>query len=252
MPLLTASYIIGSHAYFFREGDTVASAVATVSRSRATNIATIITSGQHGLFTGATVTIAGLGGAGYNVSAAVTVVNGTTFTYSNSGADEGTTADAAGVVTLSGVASKTLRPGPNDAGWVRIGVIEEASISREGNDIEIYEPSPGKVVLTDVMRNKHKLMAKFTSQEWGPFAAEVLYLTENLDSSSTQFNPLEGRDKKGWIKFQRYDQNDELREVLDSWGRLSISGEVPFGGSDIVKPAFEFLSLHSALNTGAL
>lgn len=253
MPLPAASYIIGTHAYFFREGDSINSAVASASRARTSNVATIVTGTPHGLWTGAVITTTTFGGSGYNqVGVAVTVVNATTFTYANTGANEGTTADTAGVITLTGMASASVKPGPNDAGWIAIGKVEEASDSREGNDIEIYAPQPGKIVLSDVIRNKHKLMLKFTAQEWGPFAAEVQYLTENLNGSSTQFNPLEGDDKKGWLKLQRYDQNDNLRLVLDVWCRISISGDVQFGGSDIVKPAFEALVLHSALNTGSL
>lgn len=253
MSLLRSPYIIGSHAYFFREGDAILSVIATASRARNNNVATIITPTPHGLWTGALVTIAGLGGIGYNAAGvAVTVVNATTFSYANAGANEGTQGDVAGTVTLTGVCSASVKPGPNDASWITLGVIEDSSMNREGNDIEIYAPSPGKIVLHDVLRNKHKLTAKLTCQEWGPFVQEVLMLTEPLTEVSTQYNPLEGPDKKGWIKFQRYDQNDAIREILDLWGRLSIAGDVQFGGSDIVKPQFEFLALHSSLNTGTL
>ena len=254
MPLSPASYIIGSHAYFFREGGAISSVTTSASRARnGSGVATIVTATAHGLWTGATVTMTNFGGTGYNLGPlAVTVINATSFTYVSAGTLETTATDVAGVITLTGTASASFKPGPNDANWITIGNVEESSDSREGNDIEIYAPQPGKIVLTDVIRNKHKLTLKFTAQEWGPFAAEVQYLTENLTSASTQFNPLEGDDKKGWLKMQRYDQNDNLRLVMDVWCRISISGDVQFGGSDIVKPAFEALVLHSALNTGTL
>jgi len=76
--------------------------VGTASRARSGGESTIVTSGNHGLTSGNTVTITGLGGSGYNdVDPVVTVVNATTFTYDNAGGDEVTTADTGGTVTLT-------------------------------------------------------------------------------------------------------------------------------------------------------
>lgn len=73
---------------------------ATASRSRTSNVATIITSTAHGLTTNDTVTISGMSDSTYNGSyKTVTVVNATTFTYSSTGGDEGTITDTSGSVT---------------------------------------------------------------------------------------------------------------------------------------------------------
>lgn len=73
--------------------------IATVSRARTTNVSTIIVDSAHGLITGDTVTIEGLGGSNYNdADVSVTVTNSTTFTYANTGSNEGTTGDTAGLV----------------------------------------------------------------------------------------------------------------------------------------------------------
>lgn len=253
--LTLASRIYGSHLWFMREGDAIASPLgATASRARTSNVGTVVFAAAHGLWVGSTVTLAGLGGTGYNGSVTVLSTPTTTsITFASAGGDEATTADTGGSGTLAGTASRTFRPGANDPELIDVGVCEECSDSREvGNEIEIWTPSPGKLVLNDVIENKHKLMLKFTAQEWGPFSHEVLYLTEALDSSSTQFNPLEGGTKKGWLKVQRYDQDNNLRLVMDLYGKIKISGDVQFGGSDIIKPQFEFLVLHSTLNTGTL
>jgi hypothetical protein len=67
--------------------------VATVSRS--SNVATIVTASGHGLASGQRVTISGVITAGFNaVNVGVTVVNSTTFTYANTGADLGSTAES--------------------------------------------------------------------------------------------------------------------------------------------------------------
>ena len=73
--------------------------VATVSRARTTNVATLVTA-THNLSTGMVVSITGLGGTGYNAAnVTVTVLTSTSFTYPNTGGDEGTTADTGGTVT---------------------------------------------------------------------------------------------------------------------------------------------------------
>ena len=84
--------------------------IATVSRVRSSNVATIIVSGSHGFSTGDTVIVSGLGGTGYNATATITVSNSTTFTYANSGGDEGTTGDTAG----RAYSSFTLPYNPNN------------------------------------------------------------------------------------------------------------------------------------------
>lgn len=248
-----ASKLVGSHFFFFREGDTINSAVATASRARASNIATIVTDEAHGLWTGAIVTIASMGAAAYDASlVTVTVVNATTFTYANTGADEATTADTAGTVTMTGTASATLKPGPNDGGWIEVGTCEECTVSKSQEDIELWGPSPGKLVLQELLEIKSKLTLKFTVNQLSALVIEVLYQADELDSTSTQFNPLGGSQKRGWIKMEQYGHDDALVLVLDVWCRIRISGDVNFGGTDAVKPQFEAFILDSRLNTGTL
>lgn len=71
---------------------------ATTNRARSSNIATITTSASHGLAVGDVVNVVGLGGASsYNgVFVVASVPSGTTFTYANTGGNEGSTADTGG------------------------------------------------------------------------------------------------------------------------------------------------------------
>src|SRR5437867_13369495 len=108
----------------------------------------------------------------------------------------------------AGTASRTAKPGATDPQWIYLGIIEEASDQLEDNEIEVYAPSPGRLRLWDIINTKDKLGFKFTTSELGPLALETLYRTLPLTSASTQFNPLEGNTKKGWLKLQRYDQGD--------------------------------------------
>jgi hypothetical protein len=72
---------------------------ATSTRSRSTNVATIVTSAAHNLATGDVVTIYGFVDATFDGVFTVTVINSTTFTYPNTGSFVSTTTDTAGAVT---------------------------------------------------------------------------------------------------------------------------------------------------------
>jgi len=254
MPLTKDSMLIGSHVYFAREGGTINADVTSASRARASNIATIVTDEPHGLFVGASVTLTGFSGVGYNIGPVdvATVINSTSFTIPCVAADEATTADTGGNVNQTGTVSSSARPGPNDDLWTEIGVIDSASVAQNKQQVDVWGPRPGKLVRVKKLLTKRELVLKFSSQEYSPLAAEVLYHTEALSDSSTQFNPLSGSDKRGWLKTQRYDQDDTLIEVIDTWGLLEIDGDVSMGGEDVVKPQFLFSVESSSLNTGAL
>lgn len=72
---------------------------STTNRERTSNVATITTSTSHGLAVGDIVEVVSVGGTGYNGTVEVaTVPTGTTFTYANTGSNEGSTADTGGTV----------------------------------------------------------------------------------------------------------------------------------------------------------
>lgn len=72
---------------------------ATATRARTNGVATIVTGAAHGFTTGDSITIASMTDSSFNdVDACVTVVNSTTFTYANAGADVVSGADTAGRV----------------------------------------------------------------------------------------------------------------------------------------------------------
>tara|TARA_R110002167_G_scaffold103452_1_gene267634 strand:+ start:327 stop:2936 length:2610 start_codon:yes stop_codon:yes gene_type:complete len=72
----------------------------TTHRTRSSNVATLTTAAAHGLISNQVVTIASVGGTGYNAAnVTITVTSTTAFTYTNTGSDEGSTADTAGVIT---------------------------------------------------------------------------------------------------------------------------------------------------------
>lgn len=152
----------------------------------------------------------------------------------------------------SGTASRTSKPGESDTGWVDLGVISASSDTRESEEIEIFAPTPGRKRLYDVVEIKDKLNIKFTTDELGPLGLEVLYKTLKLTSASTQFNPLEGATKKGWLKIQRYTQDDTQILVMDVFVHLKVASEVSYSGDGLAQVSFEAKVLHSTLNTATL
>jgi len=74
--------------------------VATASRARASNVATLVTSTVHGFLAGDQIYICLLGGTGYNGYYVIaTVPTTTSLTYANTGANESVTGDTAGRIS---------------------------------------------------------------------------------------------------------------------------------------------------------
>jgi hypothetical protein len=149
--------------------------------------------------------------------------------------------------------SRTVKPAANAASWIKFGVIEESGAEPTSEEKEVWAPSPGQLVLHDVIEIKRGLSFKFKVKEMSKLMFELLFGTLDLSSGTTniQYNPLEGVAKKGWLKVQHYGHDNALINVVDVWTHLKIAGEVTFG-EDIVSFPVEARVLHSTLNTGTL
>jgi hypothetical protein len=154
-------------------------------------------------------------------------------------------------VPSSGTAARAAKPGAADAGWIDFGIISSLGVTPSKDAKEVYAPTPGQLRLYDVIETKRKLDIKFDTEEMSSLAFEILFGTLPLTGSSTQYNPLEGVTKKGWLKIQQYGQDDALINTLDVYVHLHVTGEVKFD-DNIVKAPFEANVLHSTLNTGTL
>lgn len=249
----TLARIIGNHVRLFRDGGATADIVATASRARdGAGVATIVTAVPHGFATGDKVTIAGLGGVGYNLAnKTITVVDDTSFTYASPGDLEATTADVGGTVTRAGVAGRTVRPRPTDASWIDPGIISELGFDRTGTADQVFAPNPGKIELYDVIETKVVNGIKFTADQMSPVAIEVLMATDALDESSTDYVPNFKVTKKFWVEITQYDQDDNLVNTAYLYCFVKINGEAKFGDKHVTF-AFECQKLASTLNKGTL
>jgi hypothetical protein len=151
----------------------------------------------------------------------------------------------------SGNVSKSLKPDANDASWIDLGIIEEAGIEPQSEKKEVWAPSPGQLRLAEIIEVKRGLKLKFTVKEMSALMFELMFGTLALTSASTQYNPLEGSTKKGWLKVQQYDHGDALVNTIDVYAHLAVASEVKLG-DDVATFEVEATVLHSILNTGTL
>jgi hypothetical protein len=154
-------------------------------------------------------------------------------------------------VPSSGTASRSSKPGAADTAWIDLGIVQDVGVTHDMDEREVYAPTPGKLRLFDIIATKDRLSLKLTLNEMSPLAFELLFGTLALTNASTQFNPLEGLTKKGWLKLQQYNQSDAAFNVLDVYCHLKVDGEVRFD-DNIVNVSLMARVLHSTLNTGTL
>lgn len=153
-----------------------------------------------------------------------------------------------------GVCAQEAKPGiaPNfDAGWIDLGAVETFDPQVTQTEHKLYKPSPGRLVLKDILETQQELSAKFTTNDAGPLAMEAFFRTsQKLGGAQVQFNPLSAISKRGWVHFQGYDQGDTLVLSLDMWCRLRVA--LKFDGKAPTMPEYELFMLYSSLNTGAI
>ena len=151
----------------------------------------------------------------------------------------------------SGTASRTLAPDASESTWIEWGETEMFSIEKIGETIETFAGAPGRRVRYDVLRTNQGVDLSFEMKRLRPEAFELVTGSLALTTSSTQFNPLEGAEKKVWLRAQLYDQDNALLGVLQVYGDLDYDGAMEIGPS-IISPKFKLRGLHSIYNTGTL
>jgi len=154
-------------------------------------------------------------------------------------------------VPSAGTAGRESKPGSADTGWVNLGIVDEGEISRETQVEDIFAPVPGKRVLYDTLETQDQVTLSFTLNEVGPLTIEAALGTAALTGNSTQYNPLEGAEIKGWLKAQVYSSKGTLVSTIDLFVALRLDGAIALNASAL-RPQFTARVLHSSLNTGTL
>lgn len=144
------------------------------------------------------------------------------------------------------------KPDAAETKWIALEDLQNFNYDPQSEDREVYAGTPGQIRLTNVKETKRNLVLTFTVQKLNPFIFEMLTKSGELDGTpAQQYNPLEGKTMRGWLKVQQYDDSDALVNTMDVWSHLKINGGVEMG-DDIVRPQFTAKVLHSTLNTGQL
>jgi hypothetical protein len=152
----------------------------------------------------------------------------------------------------SGTCGRESKPGASDTGWIKIGAVTDFAVTHDKTEIEIMKPVPGRRVRYDMIHTDQKLDLSFTVDEMRAEMVELLFGSLALNSSSTQYNPLEGAEKRCWLKVQFYDQTSTSPvNTVDLFAILSIDGEVTANNQLHTFPVAAKV-LHSTLNTGTI
>jgi hypothetical protein len=110
----------------------------------------------------------------------------------------------------AGVCGRAAKPDAADTGWIDPGILDSLKVGKSSDKRDIFAPTPGQRRLYDVIEVNRDLKFTLSLKEASPLMFEHLFGTLPLDAASTQYNPLEGATKKGWLKIQQYDHVDAL------------------------------------------
>jgi hypothetical protein len=96
-------------------------------------------------------------------------------------------------------------------------------------------------------------MIQFTLKEVPKEAIEMALNTAAITDATTSINPTAGQAGiRGYLKAQKYDQNDNLILNYQVWCFLTLKTALKLDGKSMTKPEFEAALLYSVNNPGAI
>src|SRR5689334_5436137 len=86
-----------------------------------------------------------------------------------------------------------------DAGWIDVGTVEACELTATQTDHKLWKPSPGRLVLKDLIETQQEMTGKITVNDVSPLAVETMFRTNTkLGGAQKQFVPLGAVSRKGW------------------------------------------------------
>lgn len=152
-----------------------------------------------------------------------------------------------------GFAAVDALPDKNDPLWASLGLgdVEDWSDKKTVEKEDVFKPNPGVLVRKDIVTFFQQLDMDFTTNSLRRIAMQIMYGSAvELTTGVAQFEPLATPPPNGWLKLQRYTQENELVFAADLWVRLDVQ-ETASGNKKLVKPKFMAMLLASDLNTMA-
>ena len=149
---------------------------------------------------------------------------------------------------------RTAKPASSDGAWVKLSALMKAELQTDnGQGIEIWEPTPGGLELSEVLRVGRKRTFKLTAQRVQPITMQLLMQSLALNGSSAQFNPGESpAEVNGWLKMQVYSHKNGVIVTVDHWVELILDGALNLDPKAKTDPVYTATGLYSVLNTGSL
>jgi hypothetical protein len=193
--------IIGSEVIGYTNTVSI-TALSTTYRARATNVATITTASVHGLAVGDNVKVSDMTDATYDGNTVVvSVPTTTTFTFSNTEADEASTADTAGSITR--VTFTGCTRGLEDT--TAATHADDATVTLRDLAFWCVEKPTDLSADTDVPWNSQAYLYTFH----GVLIPYCLYMAKLKDGE-----PLEAKGFYQDFRMQMEDMKRELRDLL--------------------------------------
>lgn len=152
----------------------------------------------------------------------------------------------------AGTAGIAALPDSDEETWAAkfIGDSEGFEDTKNQEEVEVRKPSPGSLVTKDIITIFQTLEFKMTTNSLRRLAFEMFYGSAiELTTGVGVFAPLAAVPPKGWLKIQRYTNENELVFAADLWVRAKITGGMKGGNGEIIKPEFTFRLLDSELNS---
>lgn len=155
-----------------------------------------------------------------------------------------------------GTVSNTSIPDTNEPLWPNysMGVIESMQHDPKfATAEEILAPMPGHLVLTDKIIPYQTPLINFTLKEVPKEAIEMMLNCAQITDATTSVNPTAGTPgMRGYLKAQKYDQNDNLILNYQVWCFLTLKSPIKSDGKTMTKPELEAALLYSVNNLGAI
>jgi len=181
-----------------------------------------------------------------------TLTSGNHFFVTLEGATYATGASGS-INATNGVASRDNKAAAADPSWQYGGIVSALSIEPGREEREVFAPSPGILRLWDIIEQKRQLNFTFTCDQMTRLLVILLFGADPnlMGDAQLQYNPLEGKTIRAWLKLQQYDQVDAVWNILDVWAYLKINTAVAMS-DEIVKCEMMARTLQSSLNTGTV
>ena len=151
----------------------------------------------------------------------------------------------------AGTVSVSALPDKNDPLWpsLFIGDTEEWNDKKTVDTEDVFKPNPGILVRKDIVTFFQQLDIELTTNSTRRIAFQIMYGSSvTLTTGLGQFAPLASPPPNGWLKLQRYNQDNELIFAADLWVRMDVQ-EMASGNKKLIKPKFMAKVLASDLNT---